>query len=64
MEGTSHELSTIGALDSRLLQLRRVQRQPACYQQRRCRDGSNRFHVNLPSSFESNMVVSVLVEVI
>jgi hypothetical protein len=29
MEGTSHELSTIGALDSRLLRPRHVQRQTA-----------------------------------
>ena len=62
-EGSSQLPSMIGLVYP-LLQYRRVlQRHPSCHQ-RRCRDGSNRFHVNLPSSFESNMVVSVPVEVI
>ena len=37
----------IGALDSRLLRLRHVQRQTASDDQRRYRHDSSRFHVNL-----------------
>ena len=40
----------IGALDSRRLRLRYMQRQTACENQRRYRYDSSRFHVDLISS--------------
>jgi hypothetical protein len=40
-------LLEIGALGSRQLRLRHVERQAACDDQRRCRDDSSRFHVSL-----------------